>query len=671
MEYSSSEDEELVEDFIDVEDDTGTENIDQGTAVVASQIHAIHPSDGTMPPTGNELLMAADVVGKNDEPRMGMEFESDAAARAFYNAYALRFGFGIRVARSRSERRKGVEVLVMKRFVCLKEGHHKKKPVEPSNKKKRKRLSIRDGCPAMMEVVRRGPDKWVITKLVLEHNHVIASADRAREVQLRRLSGKFQEHENQLQEMRRNVFGDTDAQGLFDYFKRMQSENSGFFCSIQVDNKNCVSNAVWVDARARIAYTYFGDAVYFDTTYSQNENMLPFAAFTGVNHHGDTVVFGCALILDRTESSYGWIFETWLAAMDKRLPFSFTTDEGKGMAAAVAKVFPQCFHRLCRWRILSRCKKKLTDVYTRFPGFHDELKRCINGCDTVPVFDMVWGSILDKYGLRDDTWLQSLYEIRHKWVPAYLTSSFSAELSLTHRVETVSRFHRNNFSARVSLSTFITRFDQYVDGLYASEARKDIISFPPEQLLKTNTVLEKQAASIYTRAAFETFQVELIEALQHYAVKVQDGPYMKYYVQRDGDSPARHTVFYNVAEKKAWCDCCQFAFSAILCRHVLGVFVLDGVIMLPEPCITKRWTKKAKTGPELIGLNVGNESGSADSVVSRYNDLVRDAMKCAEKGAVSAGTFKVAKEVLSKAFMEIKGLREKLNKDALQSAASR
>ncbi|CAL5039221.1 unnamed protein product [Urochloa decumbens] len=657
MEYSSSEDEELVEDFIDVEDDTGTENIDQGTGAMASQINGVNPSDGSVPPTGNELLMAADVIGKNDEPHMGMEFESDTAARAFYNAYALRFGFGIRVARSRSERRKGVEVLVMKRFVCLKEGHNKKKPVEPSNKKKRKRLSIRDGCPAMMEVVRRGPNKWVITKLVLEHTHVIISADRAREVQLRRLSGKFQEHENQLQEVRRNVFGDTDAQGLFDYFKKMQSENCGFFCSIQVDSKNCVSNAVWVDSRARMAYTYFGDAVSFDTTYSQNENMLPFAAFTGVNHHGDTVVFGCALILDRTESSYGWIFETWLAAMDKQLPFSITTDEGKGMTAAVAKVFPQCFHRLCRWRILSRCKKKLTDVYRRFPEFHDELKRCINGCDTVPVFDLFWGSILDKYGLRDDTWLQSLYEIRHKWVPAYLTSSFFAELSLTHRVETVSRFHRNNFSARVSLSTFITRFDQYMDGLYASEAQKDINSLPPEHLLKTSTVLEKQAASIYTRAAFETFQMELIEALQHYAVKVQDGPYMKYYVERDGNPPTRHTVFYNIDEKKAWCDCCRFAFSGILCRHVLGVFILAGVIMLPEPCITKRWTKKAKMGQELIRLNVENESGSADSVASRYNDLVRDAMKCAEKGAVSAGSFRVAKEVLCKAFMEIKGLR--------------
>uniref|UniRef100_A0A0A8ZB66 Protein FAR1-RELATED SEQUENCE n=1 Tax=Arundo donax TaxID=35708 RepID=A0A0A8ZB66_ARUDO len=98
MEYSSSEDDELVEDFIDVEDDTGTENVDQGTGVMSSQVHGIDPSEGSMRPVADNLLMAADVVGRNDEPHMGMEFESDAAARAFYNAYALRFGFGIRVA---------------------------------------------------------------------------------------------------------------------------------------------------------------------------------------------------------------------------------------------------------------------------------------------------------------------------------------------------------------------------------------------------------------------------------------------------------------------------------------------------------------------------------------------------------------------------------------------
>lgn len=370
-------------------------NVDQGTCVVTSQTLCVDHS------VGNELLMVTDGLGKNGEPCISMEFESDAAARAFYNAYALHLGFGIRVARSRSERRKGVEVLVMKRFVCMKEGHHKKKAVESSNKKERKRLSIRDACPAMMEVVRRGPEKWVITKLMLEHTHVVVSPDKVLEVQLNRLSGK--EHDNQLLVVRRNVFGDTDAYGLFSYLMRKQSENSGFFYNIQVDSTNCLRNAVWVDAKSKMAYTYFGDVVYFDTTYSENENMLPFAAFTGANQHGDSVVFGCALILDRTESSYAWIFETWLTAMEKRLPFSFTTDEGKAMTEAVAKVFPQCFHRLCRWRILSRCKKKLSDTYMRFPGLHGELKTCINECDAMPVFDMFWDSILDKYGLRENT----------------------------------------------------------------------------------------------------------------------------------------------------------------------------------------------------------------------------------------------------------------------------
>jgi hypothetical protein len=417
-----------------------------------------------------------------------------------------------------------------------------------------------------------------------------------------------------------------------------------------------------------MAYKYFGDAVYFDTTYSQTENMLPFAAFTGVNHHGDSVIFGCALILDKSESSYAWIFDTWLTAMDKRLPFSFTTDEGKTMAEAVAKVFPQCFHRLCRWRVLSRCKKKLSDVYMRFPGLHIELKKCVNECDTMPAFDMIWSSILDRYGLRENTWLGSLFEARHKWVPAYLTSSFFAELSLTRRTETVSRFYRNNFTTRGSLLSFITRFDQHVDRLYMNEAQKDLASFPPEQLLKTNSILEKQAESIYTRAAFEMFQMELIESLHHYAVKVQDGPYeAKYYVERDGNPPTRHTVVYNDGEKKAWCDCCRFACSAILCRHVLGVFILADVDMIPEACITKRWTKKAKTGPVFVGRNIEDENHRADSVTSRFNDLVRDAMKCAEKGTLSAGSFKVAKEALRRAFREI----DKLTNSGPQQVGNR
>ena len=65
-----------------------------------------------------------------NEPVLGMTFESDEAAKAFYNEYARRLGFPFRVGRSR--RSKGTEeVVVMKRFVCSREGVYKKKQTSP------------------------------------------------------------------------------------------------------------------------------------------------------------------------------------------------------------------------------------------------------------------------------------------------------------------------------------------------------------------------------------------------------------------------------------------------------------------------------------------------------------------------------------------------------------
>lgn len=665
MEYSSSEDDELVEDCMDLEGDTGASDVDQRAGEVTASLHfgdQLCNSVVTVEHSVGNVLLTTDGEVKNEEPYLGMMFDSDSSARTFYNAYALRIGFGIRVARSRSERRKGIEVLVMKRFVCLKEGHHKKKVTEYTTKKKRKRLSIRDGCPAMMEVVRRGPDKWVVTKLVLEHTHVVVSPDKVREIQRNHLSGKDREHENYLREMRQKIFGEGDAQGLLEYFKRMQAENSGFFYAVQVDNRNCMTNVFWADAKARMAYNYFGDAVTFDTTYKKNENMIPFAAFTGVNHNGQPVVFGCALVVDKTESSFAWLFETWLAAMFGRRPISFTTDQGKALEVAVAKVFPNTRHRVCRWRVLSRCKKKLSDVCSRYPTFYVELKKCVNESDTVDIFEVYWRSILDKYGLLENTWLQLLYNARHKWVPAYLKNSFFAELSTTQKLESMNRFYRNNFDRKISLHAFIAKFDQAMDCRSEKEAQEDLAVLHDQRILKTDAPLEKQAANIYTRTVFEKFQVELIEALD-YSVKIQDGAISKFSVERDGDACNRHIVFLNASEKKACCSCSKFDCAGILCRHVLAVFLVTGVILLPEQYILKRWTRKAKSGLILEdGRGVEFQNYCQSSSILRYNDLVHDAMKCAEKGAASAETYKIIKDILQKAFAEIVALEENVTK---------
>ncbi|KAF8403835.1 hypothetical protein HHK36_011941 [Tetracentron sinense] len=63
------------------------------------------------------------------------------------------------------------------------------------------------------------------------------------------------------------------------------------------------------DVKTRLNYIHFGDVVSFDTTYKKNKFLMLFALFTGVNHHRQSIVVGCALLVVETEDSFVWLFE--------------------------------------------------------------------------------------------------------------------------------------------------------------------------------------------------------------------------------------------------------------------------------------------------------------------------------------------------------------------------
>uniref|UniRef100_A0A5B7B163 FAR1 domain-containing protein n=1 Tax=Davidia involucrata TaxID=16924 RepID=A0A5B7B163_DAVIN len=101
-----------------------------------------------------------------DEPYVGQEFESEAAAHAFYNAYATRVGFIIRVSKLSRSRRDGTAI--GRSLVCNKEGFRM-----PDKREKivRQRAETRVGCRAMILVRKVTSGKWVVTKFVKEHTH--------------------------------------------------------------------------------------------------------------------------------------------------------------------------------------------------------------------------------------------------------------------------------------------------------------------------------------------------------------------------------------------------------------------------------------------------------------------------------------------------------------------
>ena len=65
----------------------------------------------------------------------------------------------------------------------------------------------------------------------------------------------------------------------------------------------------------------------FDTTYLTNKYDMPFAAFVGVNHHGQSTLLGCTLLSNEDTETFIWLFESWLACMSNHAPNAIITNQ--------------------------------------------------------------------------------------------------------------------------------------------------------------------------------------------------------------------------------------------------------------------------------------------------------------------------------------------------------
>ncbi|GMY32490.1 protein FAR1-RELATED SEQUENCE 5 isoform X1 [Fagus crenata] len=148
--------------------------------------------------TGAEL-----VVYESDtiiEPYEGMGFDSEDAAKIFYDDYARRLGFVMRVMSCRRSERDGK--ILARRLGCNKEGHcvsirGKFGPV------RKPRPSTREGCKAMIHVKYDKSGKWVITKFVKDHNHPLVVSPREARQTMDEKDKKIQELTAELRNKKR------------------------------------------------------------------------------------------------------------------------------------------------------------------------------------------------------------------------------------------------------------------------------------------------------------------------------------------------------------------------------------------------------------------------------------------------------------------------------------
>ncbi|RYR25364.1 hypothetical protein Ahy_B02g059064 isoform B [Arachis hypogaea] len=136
---------------------------------------------------------------------------------------------------------------------------------------------------------------------------------------------------------------DTDAQEMLDYFTRMKEQNPNFSFTTFVSIVRIVSSmhfgrmldqelltsilVTWCHLTPHTSSTsnfFFLDSLIYKLTDCPTYEM-PVAAFVGVNQHGRSCLFGCALLENEETESFEWLMQIFIKCMEKT-PDGILTD---------------------------------------------------------------------------------------------------------------------------------------------------------------------------------------------------------------------------------------------------------------------------------------------------------------------------------------------------------
>ncbi|KAL9680012.1 hypothetical protein QQ045_017883 [Rhodiola kirilowii] len=251
-------------------------------------------------------------------PTVGLEFDSFDGAYDFYNMYAIKQGFGIRVGNSwfRSKQKERYRA----KFSCSNAGFKRK--MEANNP----RPETRTGCPAMLIVRLVGSKRWRIVEVELQHNHIFSSEmkhvykshkkivlaakdEKKNDPAMENASSICTETSQRMQsfscpqililertEAIRNTLNIWSFKMEMHLLCTTSFDGSRFFYLMDHDDEGHLKNIFWADSKSRVAYEYYCDVISVETTCMANAYGLNLISFVGVNNHGNSILLGCSLV---------------------------------------------------------------------------------------------------------------------------------------------------------------------------------------------------------------------------------------------------------------------------------------------------------------------------------------------------------------------------------------
>lgn len=514
---------------------------------------------------GSQLVKSDTTFASSSEivftPYVGQIFKSDDEAFEYYSSFARKNGFSIRKARSTESQTLGV---YRRDFVCYRSGFNQ--PRKKANvEHPRDRKSVRCGCDAKLYLTKEivdGVTQWYISQFSNVHNHELLEDDQVRllpayrKIQeadqerilllskagfpvnrivkvlelekgvqpgqlpfiekdvrnfVRTCKKTVQENDVLLTEKREN-----DMFELLEACKATSQKDEGFVYNFTTDENSKVENIAWAYGHSVHAFSLFGDAVTFDTTYRSITYSSLLGVWFGIDNNGKAVFLGCVLLQDETSQSFSWALQVFVQFMRGSRPQTIVTDIDSGLKDAIASELPNSKHVICIWHVLSKLSSwfsvPLALQYADFKAEFDMLCHLEN----VEDFEHQWNNLVARFGLGSDKHIALLFSHRASWPLSYIRGYFLARTMTAEYSKSVDTFLKSILSPQC-LQLF---FEQVgVAANFGNQDKEKLLYMP----IKTCLPLEEHARVLLTPYAFNVLQHEIVLSMQYAITEMANG----------------------------------------------------------------------------------------------------------------------------------------------------
>ncbi|KAI9184894.1 hypothetical protein LWI28_002247 [Acer negundo] len=209
-------------------------------------------------------------------------------------------------------------------------------------------------------------------------------------------------------------------------------------------------------------------------------------------------------------------------------------------------------------------------------------------------FLMAWNRILDDYDMHENSWIKSIFAIIEKWAYAYVRHEWSARMNTTQLSESFNASLKDYLKSDLNIARFFINFERVVNDKRYKELEAEYNLCYRLVDIKVPAKILNQTREFYTKAIFEEFQVQFLEAIEmSWESCVDDDGSLLYIVTKD--ESFKKWLVKRKSDNLLSCSCRMFEMKGVLCSHVIKVLrEAMNVKDIPDQYILKRWTKQTR-----------------------------------------------------------------------------